>query len=80
MTRAGTGEQEMEPGMYTGGVKSIHEHTAQVSSPSTEMKLKVILSGPRYRSKIKLLQLLIQSPNSIFPQTFQNLNPMIFRF
>ena len=51
---AGTGEQEREPGIYTGGVKSIHEHTAQVSSPSTEMKLKVILSGPRHRSKVKL--------------------------
>jgi len=30
VTRAGTGEQETEPGMYTGGVKSIHEHTARV--------------------------------------------------
>ena len=53
---AGTSEPEREPGMYTGGMKSLHQHTAQVSSPNTEMKLKVILSGPRYRSKIKLLQ------------------------
>ena len=66
----GTGEQEREPGLYTGGVKSIHEHTAQVSFPNTEMKLKMILSGTRHRSKVKLLNLLIQSPNSIFPQTF----------
>lgn len=43
MTRAGTGKQEMEPGMYTGRVKSIHEHAAWVSSPKTEMKLIVIL-------------------------------------
>ena len=43
MTGAGTGEQERGPGIYTGGVKSIHEHTAQVSFPNTEMKLTVIL-------------------------------------
>ena len=43
MMGAGTGEQEREPGIYTGGVKSIHEHTAQVSFPNTEMKLTVIL-------------------------------------
>ena len=43
MTGAGTGEQEREPGIYTGGVKSIHEHTAWVSFPNTEMKLTVIL-------------------------------------
>ena len=72
MTGAGTGEQEREPGIYTGGVKSFYEHTARVSFPNTEMKLTVILrvGGPRYRSKVKLLQLLIQSSNSIFPQTF----------
>ena len=40
---ARTGEQEREPGIYTGGVKSIHEHTAWVSFPNTEMKLTVIL-------------------------------------
>ena len=39
----GTGEQEREPGLYTGGVKSIHEHTAWVSFPNTEMKLTMIL-------------------------------------
>ena len=39
----GTGEQEREPGLYTGGVKSIHEHTAWVLFPNTEMKLTVIL-------------------------------------
>ena len=43
MAWAGTGEQEREPGMRTGGVKSLHEHTAQVLSPNTEMKLTVIL-------------------------------------
>ena len=43
MMGAGTGEQEREPGIYTGGVKSIHEHTAWVSFPNTEMKLTVIL-------------------------------------
>ena len=40
---AGTGKQERKPGMYTSGVKSLHEHTAQVSSLNTEMKLMVIL-------------------------------------
>ena len=40
---AGTGEQERKPGMYASGVKSLQEHTAQVSSPNTEMKLTVIL-------------------------------------
>ena len=40
---ARTGEQERKPGMYTSGVKSLHEHTAQVSSPNTELKLMVIL-------------------------------------
>ena len=35
--------QEREPGIYTGEVKSIHEHTAWVSFPNTEMKLTVIL-------------------------------------
>ena len=43
VTGVGTGEQEREPGIYTGRVKSIHEHTAQVSFPNTEMKLTVIL-------------------------------------
>ena len=40
---AGTGEQESESGMCIGGVKSLHEHTARVSFPNTEMKLIVIL-------------------------------------
>ena len=40
---AGTGEQERKPEMYTSGVKSLHEHTAQVSPTNTEMKLTVIL-------------------------------------
>ena len=40
---AGTGEQERKPGMYARGVKSLHEHTAQVSPTNTEMKLTVIL-------------------------------------
>ena len=40
---AGTGEQERKPGMYTSGMKSLYEHTAQVSSLNTEMKLMVIL-------------------------------------
>ena len=40
---AGTGEQKRKPEMYTSGVKSLHENTAQVSSPNTEMKLTVIL-------------------------------------
>lgn len=40
---AGTDEQERKPGMYASGVKSLQEHTTQVSSPNTEMKLTVIL-------------------------------------
>ena len=43
MTRAGTGEQETKPGMYTVRMRSIHEHAAWVSSPNTEMKLTVTL-------------------------------------
>ena len=43
MSGAGTGEQKRKPEMYTSGVKSLHENTAQVSSPNTEMKLTVIL-------------------------------------
>ena len=43
MTGAGTGEQERKPVMYTGGVKWLHEHAAQVSSPNTKMKLMAIL-------------------------------------
>ena len=43
MSGAGTGEQERKPGMYASGVKSLQEHTAQVSSPNTEMKLTVTL-------------------------------------
>ena len=35
VTGAGTGEQEREPGIYTGGVKSFYEHTARVSFPIT---------------------------------------------
>ena len=35
VTGAGTGEQEREPGIYTGGVKSFYEHTARVSFPNT---------------------------------------------
>ena len=42
---AGTGEQERKPEMYTIGVKSLHEHTTQVSSPNTEIKLMVILTA-----------------------------------
>ena len=68
MSGAGTGEQERKPEMYTSGVKSFHEHTAQVSPTNTEMKLTVILRvDQKHGSKIKLLQLLIQSSNSIFP-------------
>ena len=43
MTRAGIGEQETKPGMYTVRMRSIHEHAAWVSSPNTEMKLTIIL-------------------------------------
>ena len=43
VTGVGTCEQERKPGMYTGGVKWLHEHAARVSSPHTEMKLMAIL-------------------------------------
>ena len=39
----GTHEQERKARVYTGGVKWLHEHAAQVSSPHTEMKLMAIL-------------------------------------
>ena len=42
---AGAGEQERKPEMYTSGVKSLHEHTAQVSPTNTEIKLTVILTA-----------------------------------
>ena len=42
VTGPGTCEQR-EPGMYTGGVKSLHESTARVSSSNTETKRMVIL-------------------------------------
>lgn len=41
------GEQERVPGMYRGRVKSFQEQTAWVSSPNIEVKLMVMLSGPR---------------------------------